>query len=103
MVIGIATIIGVSTIVAAIAVLASLVVPVRTIEETGSFSLQVVIDVAVAGTLTQISLLSFVFVWEKYRRWLEVRPPSFSTLETSSEFPPVRTSSQARASEGCAL
>ena len=69
MVIALGTIMAVSTIVAAIGVLVASIVIVHTVEMTHSLALQSVLHVAVAGTLTQISLLSFVFVSEKYRQW----------------------------------
>jgi len=69
MMIALGTISAVSTLVAAITALASSVVPVRTVEMTSSLSLHAVLDIAIAGTFAQISLLSFVFVCEKYRHW----------------------------------
>ena len=66
-VIALVTIIAVSTLVAAIGVLAACVVVVQTVEMTDSLARQTVLNLAVAGALVQISLLSFVFVWEKYR------------------------------------
>jgi len=68
-VIALGTIIAVSTIVAAIGVLAASVVLVHTVEMTNSLAWQSVLHVAVAGTFMQISLLSFMFVSEKYRQW----------------------------------
>ena len=66
-VIALVTIIAVSTLVAAIGVLAACVVVVQTVEITDSLAWQIVLNLAVAGVLAQISLLSFMFVWEKYR------------------------------------
>ena len=66
-VIALVTIIAVSTLVAAIGVLAACVVVVQTVEMTDSLARQTVLNLAVAGSLVQISLLSFMFVWEKYR------------------------------------
>ncbi len=66
-VIALVTIIAVSTLVAAIGVLADCVVVVQTVEMTDSLARQTVLNLAVAGGLVQISLLSFMFVWEKYR------------------------------------
>lgn len=57
--------VAVSTMVAAIAVLANLVVLIYTVEMTKSLALQAVMALAIAGTLTQISLFSFMFAWEK--------------------------------------
>ena len=66
-VIALVTIIAVSTLVAAIGVLAACVVVVQTVEITDSLAWQTVLNLAVAGALVQISLLSFMFVREKYR------------------------------------
>ncbi len=64
-----AAIIAVSTMAAAIAVLAARVVPVDPVQMTHSVARRIVLDLAVAGALAQISLLSFLFVWEKCQRW----------------------------------
>jgi hypothetical protein len=66
-VIALVTIIAVSTLVAAIGVLAAGVVAVRTVEMTDSLASQSILQLAFAGSLVQVSLLSFMFVWEKYR------------------------------------
>ena len=66
-VIALVTIIAVSTLVTGIGVLAACVVVVQTVEITDSLAWQTVLNLAVAGTLVQISLLSFMFVWGKYR------------------------------------
>ena len=57
--------VAVSTMVAAIAVLANLVVLVYTVEMTNPLAWQAVVALAIAGTLMQISLLSFMVAWEK--------------------------------------
>lgn len=67
--IALAAIIAVSTMIAAIALLANRVVLVSTVDMTYTLATQTLVAVAVAGTLTQISLLSFMFVWEKYQQW----------------------------------
>ncbi len=61
------TIIAVATLVAAIGVLAACVVALQTVEMTDSLARQTVLNLAVSGSLVQISLLSLMFVWEKYR------------------------------------
>ena len=66
-VIALVTIIAASTLVAAIGVLAACVVLVQTVEMTDSLARQTVLSLAGAGTLVQISLLAFMFVWEKYQ------------------------------------
>ena len=58
------TIIAVSTLVAAIRVLAVCVVALKTVEMTDSLARQTVLNLAFAGSLVQISLLSFMLVWE---------------------------------------
>ena len=63
-VIALVTIIAVSTLVAAIGVLAACVVVVQTVEMTDSLARQTVLNLAFAGSLVQISLLSFMLVWE---------------------------------------
>jgi hypothetical protein len=68
MVIALVMIVAVSTLAAAIAVLAACVVVVQTVEMTDSLAWQTVVNLALAGLLTQIALLSFMFVWEKYRQ-----------------------------------
>jgi len=65
----IGTIVAVSTIGAAIGILAGSVVVAHTVETTSTRALQGVLEVAAAGTLAQISLLSFIFTWEKCRQW----------------------------------
>ena len=67
--IALGTIIAVLTIVAAVGVIVAAIVRIHTVETTSSLALRAVVEVGVAGTLAQISLLSFTFVWEKYRRW----------------------------------
>jgi hypothetical protein len=67
MVIGLVTTVAVSTLVAAIGVLAVCVEIVQTVEMTDSLAWQTVLNLAVTGSLVQISLLSFRFVWEQYR------------------------------------
>jgi hypothetical protein len=66
-VIALVTMIAVSTLVAAIGVLAAGVVVVQTVEMTDSLAWQSILHLAFAGSLVQISLWSFMFVWEKYR------------------------------------
>jgi hypothetical protein len=66
-VIALVTIIAVSTLVAAIGVLAACVVLVQTVEMTDSLARQTTLSLAGAGTLVQVSLLAFMFVWEKYQ------------------------------------
>jgi len=66
-VIALVTIIAVSTLVAAIGVLAVCVVLVQTVEMSDSLARQTILSLACAGTLVQVSLLAFMFVWEKYR------------------------------------
>ena len=61
--------IAVSTMIAAIALLANRVVLVSTVDMTYTLATQTLVALAVAGTLAQISLLSFMFVWEKYQQW----------------------------------
>ena len=68
MVIALSTIITVATIVAAIGVLAAPVPLAHPVEMTSSLALQAIITVIVVGTLAQISLLSSMFAWEKFRR-----------------------------------
>jgi len=82
MVIALGTIIAVSAIVAAIGVLVASVVRIRTVEMTSSLALQAVLEVAVAGTLAQISILSFTFAWEKYRQWRTAAQHSNRLLES---------------------
>jgi hypothetical protein len=67
--IAVGTVVAVSTVVAAVAVLAASASARHTVDMTDSVALRAVFDVAFAGTLAQISLLSSVFVWEKYRHW----------------------------------
>ena len=55
--------------IAAIALLANRVVLVSTVDMTYTLATQTLVALAVAGTLAQISLLSFMFVWEKYQQW----------------------------------
>ena len=63
-VIALVTILAVSTLVAAIRVLAVCVVALKTVEMTDSLARQTVLNLAFAGSLVQISLLSFMLVWE---------------------------------------
>ena len=58
-----------ATKIAAIALLANRVVLVSTVDMTYTLATQTLVALAVAGTLAQISLLSFMFVWEKYQQW----------------------------------
>ena len=66
-VIALVTIVAVATLFAAIAIVTYCVVVVQTVEMTESLAAQTVLNLAVAGSLAQISLLSFMVVREKYR------------------------------------
>lgn len=63
-VIALLTIVALSTLLAAIRVVAACVVVVQTVEMTNSLARQTALNLAVAGSLVQISVLSFMFVWE---------------------------------------
>jgi hypothetical protein len=66
--IGLVTIVALSTLVAGIGIVVSgCVEVVQTVEMSDSLAQRTVLNLAVAGSLVQISVLSFVFAWEEYR------------------------------------
>ena len=87
-VIALVTIVALSTLLAAIGVVAARVVVVQTVEMTDSLASQIVLSLAVAGSLVQISVLSFMFVWEQVsiRRNYQLRWPSRCIRANSPTF-----------------